>query len=317
MLLNLEETQHKCAKAKAGKCVSFLTKLLLWYSSWHGYIWGWLLLQGLLSHGKAFCLLWHLQYFSYWCPDEVPSCTMAVDSGDPPKAGYRNIQLLPRPKAHWEVSSLLFSQQHQGKGKKGIHPLHWPWREKEVDADGKSTADAWGELFVSMSGRCTNSPRVQLWTGRVTFLTPNLNIAGLSPSAFPRPRACGISSLGVSRKAVLTSPLSEQRAGICWSEKGGIGNASSTGPARRAEELLWVLWSLLGRSAERRLGGRVGLWTRTHFSWSTGLAWSRCWRSCSLCCMGLPRRPGGCPFLHGRCRFPLERVKRELLWACK
>lgn len=28
MLLNLEETQHKCARAKAGKAVGFLTKII-------------------------------------------------------------------------------------------------------------------------------------------------------------------------------------------------------------------------------------------------------------------------------------------------
>lgn len=94
-----------------------------------------------------------------------------------------------------------------------------------------------------------------------------LNIAGLSPSASQRSRACGgISCLGVSWKAVLSLPISKQGAGVCWSEQGDIGNATSISPARRPEELLWVLQSLLGQSAEGRLHGGVGLRPRTHFS---------------------------------------------------
>lgn len=89
-------------------------------------------------------------------------------------------------------------------------------------------------------------PQVQLQTGRGTFLTRHLNITGLSPSAFQRPRACGISSLRVPWKAVLSSPIGEWGAGVCWSEQGAVAVATSIGPARRPEELLWVLRSLRG-----------------------------------------------------------------------
>lgn len=221
-------------------------------------------------------VLWHLQYFPYRGHEEIPSCTMAVASGDQPKhvlvlspsrlamgtLSYCRDQRLTEKSIHCPLASST-----KGRKTYGLHPPHWPWRGKELDTDGKSTADAQRELLVRVClGGCKNSPRVQLWTGRVTLLTQNLNIAGLSPSAFQGPWAWGISSLGVSWKAVLSSPISGWGAGICWSEQGVIDNATSIGPARRPGELLWVLQSLLGQSAEGRLRGRAGLWPRTHFS---------------------------------------------------
>lgn len=45
---------------------------------------------------------------------------------------------------------------------------------------------------------------------------------------------------------MLSLPLGQQGAGVCWSEWSAGDSAASIGPARNPEELLWVLWSLLG-----------------------------------------------------------------------
>lgn len=83
MLLNLEKTQHKCAKAKAGKAVGYFYQDYCCDTAPDVGTYG--PAPRLLFDRKAFCLLWHLQYFAYRYPDEVPSCTMAVDSGDQTK----------------------------------------------------------------------------------------------------------------------------------------------------------------------------------------------------------------------------------------
>lgn len=85
-------------------------------------------------------------------------------------------------------------------------------------------------------------PWVKLQMRGGTFLTQHLNYhwsvpACLSKASSSCPWPC--KSLQVPWKAVLNSSIGEWGAGVCWSEQGAI--ATSIGPARRPEELLWVL----------------------------------------------------------------------------
>lgn len=189
--------------------------------------------------------------------------TKACFSIVPLKAGYRNTQLLQRPKAHWEVSSLLLSQQHQGNGNRVFIPCI-----------GHGEGRRWMEM-----GRAQLMPRKSCLSPCPWVMHKQPQAAALNrKSHLPHSKFKHCWSVPICLSKALSlwdlipgvllegSAELAPSAGICWSEQGGIGNATSIGPARRAEELLWVLWSLLGLSAEGRLGGGVGLPPRTHFS---------------------------------------------------
>lgn len=109
MLLHLEETQHKCAKAKAGKVVGFFTKtiVVIQLPAW--------VRMGLTPAPKGCslmercfaccgtCSIFHIDALMtspvaswLWTQETNQSMFRIV----PLKAGYRDTQLLQRPRAH-------------------------------------------------------------------------------------------------------------------------------------------------------------------------------------------------------------------------
>lgn len=75
--------------------------------------------------------------------------------------------------------------------------------------DGKSTADAHGELLACPHLGDALTALGSALNERRHLPHQHLNIAGLSPRAFQRPQAHGFSSLQVPWKTVLSLPIDE------------------------------------------------------------------------------------------------------------